>query len=420
MHRMLKMLLSVVAMAALLAVPASAQRIVDLPQTDRMLAGSPDAVFTVGVDEGESHEVFSIVQGVAFDGAGNLYVLDRDNSRVVVFGPDGSFLRVVGSRGQGPGELQLPTAMAVLSDDRLAIFDLGNMAVSIFGADGEYQDIVRPEAMGRMPAPGGGGIAAHASGGFLLTANPFIGGGPGGGPLQARETVPIMLQPIDGGEAKLMFEAPTAAMEIRAGGGAGNQNVQIAEPPVFSARVSWAPLGDGRIAVSYGQDYRVSIVAAEGGSVASVLQRPIKSREVSEADRDVARKAARERMESGEGQIRVHAMNGRRSVSMGGPPPPDDQIERYLAQLRFAEIMSVIRQIRADRDNRIWVQRDGGSGSTDYPIDILHASGRYIGTVEGMELPDAIGPNGLLAFIETDDVGVQRVAVKRVPAGWFR
>ena len=157
MQRMLKMPLSALAAAALVAAPASAQRVVNLPEADRMLAGSPDAVFTVGVEEGESHEVFSTVQAVAFDGAGNLYVLDRDNSRVVVFGPDGSFQREVGSRGQGPGELQLPTAMAVLPDSRLAIMDLGNGAISIFGPDGEYQDIVRPEA-----APAGYGSATRS------------------------------------------------------------------------------------------------------------------------------------------------------------------------------------------------------------------------------------------------------------------
>ena len=99
---------------------------------------------------------------------------------------------------------------------------------------------------------------------------------------------------------------------------------------------------------------------------------------------------------------------------------PADQIERMLAQMEFTETMPVIRQIRADRDNRIWVQRDGGSGSTEYPIDVLNANGRYLGTVKGMELPDAVGPNGLLAFIVPDDLGVQRVAVKRAPAGWFR
>jgi hypothetical protein len=88
--------------------------------------------------------------------------------------------------------------------------------------------------------------------------------------------------------------------------------------------------------------------------------------------------------------------------------------------MTFAELMPVIREIRADPDSRIWVQRDAGSGSTNYPIDILGANGDYIGTVKGMPMPNAIGPNGLMAFIETDDLGVQRVSVKRAPAAWFR
>jgi hypothetical protein len=107
-------------------------------------------------------------------------------------------------------------------------------------------------------------------------------------------------------------------------------------------------------------------------------------------------------------------------MSMGGPGMPADQIERLLAQMEFAEMMPVIRRIRTDPDDRIWVQRDGGPGNTDYPIDILRADGRYVGTLKGVDLPDAIGPDGLLAFIETDDLGVQRVTVRKAPASWLR
>jgi hypothetical protein len=82
--------------------------------------------------------------------------------------------------------------------------------------------------------------------------------------------------------------------------------------------------------------------------------------------------------------------------------------------------MPVIRGLSADPDGRVWVQRDAGSGRTDYPIDILNANGTYVGTVTGIPLPDALGPGGRAAFIETDDLGVQRVSVKRAPDTWFR
>ena len=41
--------------------------------------------------------------------------------------------------------------------------------------------------------------------------------------------------------------------------------------------------------------------------------------------------------------------------------------------------------------------------------------GRYLGSYPaGVRMPDAFGPGGLVAFIETDALGVQRVVVRRV------
>ena len=76
----------------------------NLPAKDKALAGAPQPLFTVGREEGEGQDVFSVVQAVAFDASGNLLVLDRDNARVVVFGPDGRLIRSIGKKGEGPGE----------------------------------------------------------------------------------------------------------------------------------------------------------------------------------------------------------------------------------------------------------------------------------------------------------------------------
>ena len=52
----------------------------------------------------------------------------------------------------------------------------------------------------------------------------------------------------------------------------------------------------------------------------------------------------------------------------------------------------------------------------DGPIDVLTADGRYLGSYPAgtMPLPSAFGPEGLLAFIEQNELGVETVVVKRV------
>ena len=51
--------------------------------------------------------------------------------------------------------------------------------------------------------------------------------------------------------------------------------------------------------------------------------------------------------------------------------------------------------------------------------DLLMPDGRYLGSLpaDGAEIPDAFGPDGLAAFIETDELGVRTVVVGRLSVG---
>ncbi len=48
---------------------------------------------------------------------GKLFMLDRDRTRILVWGKDGKFLRGFGSPGAGPGEMRTPNALAVSADE---------------------------------------------------------------------------------------------------------------------------------------------------------------------------------------------------------------------------------------------------------------------------------------------------------------
>ena len=64
------------------------------------------------------------------------------------------------------------------------------------------------------------------------------------------------------------------------------------------------------------------------------------------------------------------------------------------------------------------VQRRGPWPRTDGPIDVLTADGDYIGTFSAGTpgMPAAFGPEGLVAFIELDELDVATVVVRRLPA----
>jgi hypothetical protein len=395
---------------------AGAQQVITLPGADQALSGQPQNLFTVGKEEGQDWEVFSFVPSVAFDGTGNLYVVDRDNGRVLVFGTDGRFVRQIGKKGQGPGELGLPVGVTILSDGRVAIFDLANAAVQVFGSDGAYQTLARSEpGFGSVQ---GGGLAANPQGGVFMMGGNLRMPGPGQPP-EALDSVPLLLVPVTAGETRVLFRAPAAKPNINAAGSAGRMEVRVTPPPEFSPSVTWSPLPDGSVAVSWGQNYDVHVMRPQG-ALGWTLKRPFTARRTSDRDRENAKQNRRKTLESGGGNsMRVESVNGRRTTTAGGALPPQ-QIEQILANMTFAETVPVVRRLRADREGRIWIERDGGPGQNEYPIDIVAFNGAYVGTVKGVSLPNAFGPDGRAAFIEADDLGVQRVSVRRIPQAWLR
>ena len=75
---------------------------------------------------------------VALDAAGNLYVADLYNSKVVVLSPDGSFIREWGGFGTGPGQFHHPLAIAVSSSGLVYVTDDDNQRVQEFTTTGDF------------------------------------------------------------------------------------------------------------------------------------------------------------------------------------------------------------------------------------------------------------------------------------------
>jgi hypothetical protein len=93
----------------------------------------------IGRLDGEGPDVFGEPVAVAVDGAGRIYVLDRQAAEVRVFDAGGSPIRVLGGRGGGPGELANPTGLAWDPDGRLWVLDPGNARFTAYDTAGLYQ-----------------------------------------------------------------------------------------------------------------------------------------------------------------------------------------------------------------------------------------------------------------------------------------
>jgi sugar lactone lactonase YvrE len=71
--------------------------------------------------EDDEDVLLGVVTHAARDERGNVYLLDRQLSQVVVVGPDGAFLGTLSREGDGPGEVRRPNGIVLLQDGRVGI-----------------------------------------------------------------------------------------------------------------------------------------------------------------------------------------------------------------------------------------------------------------------------------------------------------
>ncbi|HPW17942.1 MAG TPA: 6-bladed beta-propeller [Candidatus Aminicenantes bacterium] len=91
--------------------------------------GGPDAQGEAALDR---------IRQVLPDDAGTLYVLDERASHVKVFDASGKYLRTIGRKGQGPGELEYPMTMSLNEKTGELAVHQQSRGIAFFKTDGTY------------------------------------------------------------------------------------------------------------------------------------------------------------------------------------------------------------------------------------------------------------------------------------------
>ena len=414
----------------LCAIPVAAQDIVELPADDSPLAADFEEVFRVGSFDGPEWQQFGAIFEAAFDGAGNLYLLDLHAYRVIVVDPTGDLVRFIGRHGEGPGEFSFPGLLTAMADGRVVVGDIaGHRSFQVFGRDGTLDRNVRAgddllNVRGRIYPDGGGRDAVVVSGGLTIIEGMRL---PGEEDPPGRR--PIVRLALDGGavvrETTTYAWAPPSAgiITFRVNGHEITTGDQTPPPRTFDPGLFVGPLPGGGIAFSDSTAYEIKLTGPDD-AVSRILRRPffpqpVKDRILeAEIERQVEEYVAMEASMSAQPQ---RVIDGRTGEAVGGLPR-DMMLEglkrtrrAYLEALPAADEIPVVVDLRTTWEGEIWVRRRGGDLLGDGPIDVLTADGRYLGSYPSdTAMPTAFGPGGLLAFVERDEVGLNRVVVKRV------
>jgi len=398
--------------------PAGAQEIISLPGEDRNVQVDFEELYRVGSLSGEDWEQFGNVRMVGFDGAGQLYVFDNDDDRITVVSPDGGFVRAFGRSGDGPGEFLSPDGLAVMRDGRVVIADIGHRVYHLFDANGEFERRIRMASepgelilTELLPDPGGQAV-------FSAVGSQALGLVLGG----SVRTIPHATRPVERvmlGEGVVTKDTvaegwlPDGEQSRRA---VGNQrSLGLPSRKTFGPAMLVGVLPDGSVAFSDSSAYAVKI-ARPGVGVWRILKRPLQPIPVT--NRVIETEKQRRLRSAGvEGSV----LSGVRESRGGRRARAIERIER----LEFFEEVSIIRNLKTGWDGEIWLQRHGEDPGDRYgPVDVLAMDGRYLGTLPAgtirLQTPvrpvglAAFGPDGLVAFIEEDDLDVKTVAVKRL------
>ena len=345
-------------------------------------------------EEGPEELLFGDVHALAADSERNVYVFDRQAAAVRIFDSSGTHLRTFGRRGQGPGELAEPTAMAVLPGGRVVVRDEANSRLTLFGPGARDGDAWR-----------------YTPGSFFTTrplwtdreSRTYVFAQDVG---RSGRTVLLVLRP-DGALAATLslppeeeFRPPSLEAPWRRG--------RLEIPLPFAPEAHWTVHPAGAFLVGVSDEYRVELRRFAGGVLR--IERVYDRVGVSREEADSARAGVERRFRQGNPNWR-----------WDGPPIPQTK--------------PPFNALYAGLDGRIWVSLSGvrraGKRSDDdvadgspalqrEPVrfDVFEEDGTYLGVVDAppdfSRSPPPVFDGEFVWAVSLDELGVERVARYRI------
>jgi hypothetical protein len=204
---------------------------------------------TIGVAEGDDEYSFIRLWYLAVDEDENIYAMDQGATQVKVYNTNGQFLRSIGRKGQGPGELDNPNMIFITNQDQLIVEDfIRNLTYYSLAGDfikSTFTSSIFPVAIGVFP---NGQIIAITN-----EQNPDKHG------------KNVGLYNNDLGLIKMQAHFPEPKPDpgiIR----------------IFQPKISWVITSDGELVLSFKENYEIHIFNEKGALIKKILKdyKPVK------------------------------------------------------------------------------------------------------------------------------------------------
>lgn len=314
-------------------------------------------------------------RGVAVDRDGSVFVLDRQNHRVVVFDSTGRAGLIFGGEGDGPGELRSPRTMAVDPDGgRVRILDYARAGFVVFSGEGQYVGIEDLRGL----AYTGERVEGTALG-VLLTVRE-------GARSEQDSLAEALIRKVPGMDPQPIVSVPRPNPPYVEYTGC----VSIGLDPIFAHKMSW-DASDDVIVVNSGPEYGLELLDSRG---------QLKARfEISGPPRPVTEALARAEIEP----ITVRTPHG--SCTIG--------VDELLEGRGLAEWVPAIEDVVLLPTGEVWVARYRLSGEP-LRVDVFTSDGVRLGEVQPPVFPIAFMDETRFVALERDSYDVDHVVMYRV------
>ena len=365
---------------ALLTLATAGPGVAQDGQVPRVTLSGPEASFA---------EPFSSIAGLRELADGRVLISDRLEVALRIVDLTKGSLEEIGHEGSGPGEYRMPDDLFPLPGDSTLLVDFGNMRLTAIAADGTLgasQGMMHPDGFLLFPR------GADAEGRLYFDLSNVMSMQPG-------ESLPdsFAVVAFDRGTGAIdtiaQLPRPETA-QVKSGGG----GFAFSGPGIlpFQAVNEWSVAPDGRVALAWGEEYRLLWRSHDGAAVMgpTVGYEPVK---VTQADKE----AWADRMSGGSVMALSTGGGGGRSRTISMPRFDIDELDWPEVKPPFGR-----NAVSVTPEGEAWVQRYVKSGDPEaYDVfDVMARRVRQVVLPEGRTL---VGfGRGVLyaAFVDDDDL----------------
>jgi hypothetical protein len=313
---------------------------------------------SLGGTEAKGVYSFSQIRSLAVDKDEYIYILDEKEVHVKVFDKNGKYLRTIGQKGQGPGDLNNPGRISIYRVTNELMVRNGSQGISFFSRDGEFlRNITTIESKRAFL------VKSDSKGSILLNL--------------------IETKGQDRPQNILKKFSPDI-----------NLISELASSPapspydLLAPRFIWTLDEKDNVYYSYPEDYEIRVVNPQGKLFKRIIRdyNPVKT---SEKEKEEYLKELK--------NLRL---------------PPD-----LIAKVNISSVHSAFRRFIVDEDGRIFVEnwektKDGKSSF----FDIFDSAGKYIAKIPFKPHPLLFKKNKLYS-LEEDEGGYH--VIKRYKITWI-